>query len=142
MKVNMILRKVCLVVTCVGCCDMTLQFIMGEMNNLISVIAFCLTWLGFIMNVIQWIRPYKDYKIYKEGYDYLKAVHKARYKLYFSGNNEEIDIYSREIERYGTILIRSCERHLVNQDMSKKMCNKIRTIIDETKKLMNTTQSI
>jgi len=145
MKVKKVLRKVWSVLYWIAVCDITLWFIMGK-ADVLCIIAVCITYFGFLMNGIAWlgkiIATYKTHKVYKEGYDYLKAVHRARYKLYFSGNKEEIEVYSKEIERYGKALISIGENRLKDEEMSKKMRSEVQKIIDGTKNLMTTTQSI
>lgn len=114
--------------------------------DVLCIIAVCITYFGFLMNGIVWlvkvIASYKTHKIYKKGYDYLKAVHKARYKLYFSGDKVEIEVYSKEIERYGKMLISIGEKRLKDEKLSKRMRSEVQEIIDGTKKLMTTIQSI
>ena len=145
MKVKKVLRKVWSVLYWIAVCDITLRFIMGK-ADVLCIIAVCITYAGFLLNgilsLINLIITYKAQKVYKEGYDYLKAVHKARYKLYFSGDKEEIEIYSKEIERYGNVLISIGEDRMKKEKLSKKLRNEIQEIIDGTKKLMTTTQSI
>lgn len=145
MKVKKVLRKIWSVLYWIAVCDITLRFIMGK-ADVLCTIAICITYFGFLMNGIAWlfkvITTYKTHKVYKEGYEYLKAVHKARYKLYFSGDKEEIEVYSEEIERYGSTLISIGENRLKDEKMNKRIRNEVQDIIDGTKKLMTTTQSI
>ncbi|MGN1301840.1 MAG: hypothetical protein ACI4U9_04905 [Clostridia bacterium] len=145
MKVKKVLRKVWSVLYWIAVCDITLRFIMGK-ADVMCIIAVCITYAGFLLNgilsLVKIISTYKAHKVYKEGYDYLKAVHKARYKLYFSGDKEEIETYSKEIERYGNILISIGEDRMKDAKLSKKIRKEIQEIIDGTKKLMTTTQSV
>lgn len=79
---------------------------------------------------------FKKYKTVKEGYDYLKAVHNARYKLYFSSDKEKIDVYTQEIQRYGEALLNVGTYYIDNQTFSKKKMQEVQEIIDKTKELM------
>lgn len=143
MKVKKVLRKVLLVLYWIAVCYITLQFIMGE-TNVLCIIAVCLTCLYFLMKFIAWLGRiyiiYNKHTVYKVEYEYLKALHKERYKFYFSEEKEKIEVYSKEIERYGKALIKIGEERLKEKKMNKKMCKEVQEIIDKIKILMQTIQ--
>lgn len=84
----------------------------------------------------------KQYIEYKKGFTYLKGIHTKRYKLYFTGTEDEIKLYSEEIKRYGDTLIRIGEENIKSYNFSKNMSQKIEDIVDETKKLMTSIKPI
>ena len=82
------------------------------------------------------VKAYKLYKFLVKGFEYLQAVHKVRYKLYFTGDKEKIEEYSTEIERCGRIILNVGEYEVSNNLFSKKQVNEIIEILDQTKEII------
>ena len=105
-----ILRKVLFVVINLFCIlYVTANFLRGR-ANVFAIIGMVILYVGwilfFILHIIYRIGGYRLYKQYKENFEYLKNLHKNRYRLYFTEErNEKIEVYSNEIEEEGEYLI-------------------------------------
>ena len=84
------------------------------------------------------IYSYETDKFLSKALIYLKAIHKARYKLYFSEDKDLVEEYSVEIQRQGTAMINLGEDAILSNLLTKKHRNNIEEIIIQTKKLMTT----
>ena len=141
-----ILRKVSLVFSWLWLFYVTIKFVLGTADTFSTVCMFlCYSvWalnliLSIILKIVQKVSDYKLYKTYVNGFNYLKAVHKARYKLYFTGNSEEIETYSEEIERYGATMLNVGESLVSNAKLNRKQSQKVSEILEQTRNLMQTT---
>lgn len=142
MTKNKVLRKVLLVFSWLALFEMTIRFILGKADIftiICLVICYSIWFLNLVLDIILKIQTYKMYKAYEDGFKYLKAVHKARYKLYFTGNKEDIETYSAEIERYGKAMLDVGEYYISNKKLNKRQKKTIQEILNETKRLMTTT---
>ena len=73
-------------------------------------------------------------------FEYLQAIHKERYKLYFTGDNrKKIEEYSAEIEEYGNAILDVCKEIITKNLLSKKHTKSVEKIFNQTKELMSTT---
>lgn len=73
-------------------------------------------------------------------FEYLQAIHKERYKLYFTEDNrKKIEKYSAEIEEYGNAILDVCEEIITKNLLSKKHTKNVEKILNQTKELMSTT---
>lgn len=138
-----VLRKVWVVFSWLYLFYMTVKFLLGKADSFTSVCIF-ICWsiwalnliLSIVLKVMDKVNDYKTYKSLVKGLEYLQAVHKARYKLYFTGNKEEIEEYSTEIERYGRAMLDVGEHTISSNLLSKKHINNVTEILDQTKEMM------
>ena len=123
----------------------TVRFLLGE-RDVTNIICMCICYsiwgldliLSIVTKILHIVGSYKQYKVCKDGLEYLKAVHAARYRLYFTGTKEKVEEYSAKIERLGTVLLNVCEGSISNNQLSKKHTQKVKEILNQTKKLMTT----
>lgn len=94
--------------------------------------------LSVVTKIYHIIGSYEMYIKCKDALEYLKVMHTVRYKLYFMGTKEEVEEYSAEIERCGTILLNICENSISNNLLTKKHIKKVEEILNQTKNLMTT----
>lgn len=119
------------------------KLLLGKADFFTSACVF-LCWSILALNLILIIvlkieikvKVYKLYKFLVKGFEYLQAVHKVRYKLYFTGDKEKIEEYSTEIERCGRIILNVGEYEVSNNVFSKKQLNEVIEILDQTKEIM------
>lgn len=136
-----ILQKVLLVIAWLVLLETTIRFILGKtdlFSNICLIIMYSTWGLNLILAITQKIYQYKNYKAYRKGFEYLSAVYKARYKLYFTGNKEDIETYSNEIKRYGNAMLNVGQYYVENAKMTKKQRQTISEILTETKKMITT----
>lgn len=137
-----ILWKVCLVFFCLYLFYMTAKFLLGKADTFtivgISILSLDLIVL-IIGKIMDKVNEYQTYKSLVEGLEYLQAVHKVRYKLYFIGDKEKIEEYSTEIERYGNAMLNVGKTAISSKLISKKHVKSVEEIINQTEKLMTTT---
>lgn len=140
-----VLRKVWLVFSWLWLFYITVKFLLGKADTFSIVCMFvCYSLLtlnlilSIVLKIVKFIGSYKLYKTYTNGLTYLKAVHKERYKLYFTGSKEKVEEYSAEIERYGTAMLEAGESAISNHLLSQKHTQKVQEILEQTKKLMTT----
>lgn len=138
-----VLRKVWAVIFYLWLFYITLQFLLGKVNIfsmiLISVfyIAIALYLISIIIfKIVKIVDSYQLNKTYKNGLEHLKALHKKRYKLYFTGDKEKVEEYSAEIESYGTTLLESGASAISNNLLNQKYSQKLQEILEQTKNLM------
>ena len=145
MKVKKILEKVWSALYWLILADFTIRFLLGKADIIVIIalgINYTLILFNFVLDLFLKLKQYEAHKIYKDGFEYLKDVHKARYKLYLqAGDKEKIEAYSKEIERYGNILLSIGQERLEDQKLSNKIHKEVNGIVDETKKLMTTIQA-
>lgn len=84
------------------------------------------------------IIQYKSYIKYRREFNYLQAIHKKRYKLYFMENRELLDKYSVEIADHGLALIKAGEECISKQLLNKKQMMAIGDMINQTVSMMTT----
>lgn len=138
-----ILRKVWLVLSWLYLFYITAKFLLGKADTLTTVcmfICYSISVLYFIVLIIsKIIHKVNDCKIYKsleKGLEYLQAVYKERYKLYFTGDKEKIEEYSAEIERYGNAMLNAGESAISNNLLSKKHVTNVKEILNQTKEMI------
>lgn len=140
-----ILRKVLAVFCWADLLFVTVEFALGKIDTFSTVCMFVcyFIWATILINKIRKEAiKYKAYRQYQEGFTYLKAIHKTRYKLYFTGTSKEVEIYSEEIERYGNILLNLGEWYISNNIFGKTRTEKVQEILEKTKELMITVNKI
>ena len=77
------------------------------------------------------------YKQYKENYEYLKNLHKNRYRLYFTEEgNEKIEAYSNEIEEEGEYLIDIGKICIENNILSRRQMANVKEMLEQTERMM------
>ena len=136
-----ILRKVWSVLSWLIIFYVTLKFLFGKSDALSTV---CMIGLALyllliaIQKIVKKFANYKVYKEYEEGFKYLKSIHAARYRLYFTGTRKDVEAYSAEIERYGNAILSIGEDDISNNRLNKKTITKVMKILDQTRKLMST----
>jgi len=138
-----VLRKVLSVISCLTLAHLSIRFLLGDLDTF-STVCLTICYVNVVLNIVVTVcckiiskaMYFKQYKEFKEGYDYLKAVHNARYKLYFSYDKEKIDVYTQEIQSYGESLLSVGNYYIDNKIFSKKKIQKVQEILDKTKELM------
>lgn len=138
-----ILRKVWLVFSWLYLFYMTAKFLLGKTDSFTSVCLF-ICWsiwalnliLHIVSKIMDKVNDYKTYKSLVKGLEYLQAVHKERYKLYFTGDKEKIEEYSTEIEKYGRAMLDVGNCAISSNVLSKKHINNVKEILDQTKEMM------
>lgn len=140
-----ILRKVWYVLSWLCLFYITVKFLLGKANTFSTIyMSICYSILALylilsaIQKIVEKLDNYKAYKAYEKGFEYLKSVHKARYRLYFTGTSQEIEAYSAEIERYGNAMLNVGEDYISNNLLSKKHIKRVKEILDQIPKLMST----
>lgn len=138
-----ILRKVLLISSCSLLFYIAVSFLLGK-EIIIYICIFCFTFALYLILIVvlqihYMITYYKLYKICKDLLEVLKALHRERHKLYFTGTKEQVEEYStliEESEELGTCLMNICEYFISNNLLSKKHAKKIEEILNQTKMLM------
>lgn len=125
---------------------LTVKAVLGKANTLdITVIIICYLFLALALalkislKIVKLLFSYRLCKIYEKNLEYLKYLHKTRYKLYFTGDTERINEYSKKIERYSSIILDNGENALSTELLNKKQARKIQEILNQTRELMTTT---
>ena len=92
---------------------------------------------GFYLHIIYRIGGYRLYKQYKENFEYLKNLHKNRYRLYFTEErNEKIEVYSNEIEEEGEYLIDIGKICIENNILSRRQMANVKEMLEQTERMM------
>ena len=78
----------------------------------------------------------KGYKVFEIWFDYLKNIHRERYKLYFSDDKKKIEIYSAIIECIGDYLLYLGKLLSSEKRLNKKKRIKLEEMMKETERLM------
>ena len=146
MKKKTILRRILLIISwlCVLYNTIIILISNATVFNTVCVFLCYFIWtLCFILSLIEKIKfkitIHNAYEQYENGFAYLKAIHKARYKLYFSEtSSEDIETFSKEIESFGNSMLKIGEDYISSNKFTKKQTQQIKEIISETKKLMTT----
>ena len=84
-----------------------------------------------IQKIVKKLADYKAYKEYENGFKYLKSIHAARYRLYFTGSKEDVEAYSAEIERYGNAMLNVGEDYVSNNILNEKHTKRVKEILDQ-----------
>ncbi len=123
----------------------TIDFFIGKADTVAIVcMIICYSVLtihlisSFILFILVELTKYKEYKKYEDGLEYLKFLHKARYKSNFTGTREDVENYSKEIERYGNAMINLGEHYVERKVFHKNKEKRVKEIINRTKELMAT----
>lgn len=118
-----------------------IQFIgfklLGEQFDII----FCIGIWGvyFIMKIVNKLQERKMVKMLQEEYNYLKVLHKQRYKLCFDTKaKEKVAEYSTDIQELGETMLNFGE-YLKNCKLTKKQRNTVIEITNKTKECMENT---
>lgn len=127
---------------------LTVRWLLLGKIDILTMILLAVAYFYIILKcvtcVLNLILKREDYKLNKECkqlFEQLKIMHKARYKAYFSGNDEEIENLSEGIESTGELLITIGEERLKDGKVSKRIRKELIEMIDTTKRLMTTVQS-
>lgn len=127
---------------------LTVRWLLLGKIDILTMILLAVAYFYIILKcvtcVLNLILKREDYKLNKECkqlFEQLKTMHKARYKAYFSGNDEEIENLSEGIESTGELLITIGEERLKDGKVSKRIRKELIEMIDTTKRLMTTVQS-
>lgn len=127
---------------------LTVRWLLLGKIDILTMILLAVAYFYIILKcvtcVLNLILKREDYKLNKECkqlFEQLKTMHKARYKAYFSGNDEEIENLSEGIESMGELLITIGEERLKDGKVSKRIRKELIEMIDTTKRLMTTVQS-
>lgn len=119
------------------------QFLLGNRNIFIMItvvilcgsLAFCFI-ATIVCKIILLVIDNKNYKILKKQYNWLKAVHYTRYKLYFSSNKEKIELYSQEIQIQGEWLLNTGNYLINNKVYGKRKMSEIQEMVSKTQEMM------
>ncbi len=138
-----VIRKVCLVFGGIYFFHMSVKFVLDKADALEMILmATCDFVLGLYLitsiigKIVNIVNSYNLYKSYRKGLEYLEDLHKTRYKLYFTGSEEKVEEYSKEIESYGTTLLNAGKEAISKNLCNKKYSQKIQEILKQTEKLM------
>lgn len=134
-----VLRKVLSVISWLTLAYLSIRFLIGDLDTF-STVCLIICYVSMALNITVTVcckaMYFKQYKTFLEGYNYLKTVHNARYKLYFSYDKEKIEVYTQEIHRYGESLLSVGNYYIDNKIFGEKKLKRIQEIIDKTKELM------
>lgn len=138
-----VLRKVLSILSWLVLIHLTVGFLLGD-RDIFFMICLGICYGCFMVDIviiiickiILKVMDFKDYKLFKEGYEYLKTVHNTRYKLYFSANKEIVNVYSQEIQRYGNALLNVGSYLIENKILGKKKIKEVQEIVDKIQELM------
>ena len=142
-----ITRKVSWTISLGALFYITIKFLIGKADTFSTICMFvCYSlWAlylipSIVLKITQNIQKYEIYKSLITVFEYFQAIHKERYKLYFTGDNrKKIEEYSAEIEEYGNAILDVCEEIITKNLLSKKHTKNVEKILNQTKKLMSTT---
>lgn len=138
-----VLRKILSVISWLTIAHLSIRFLLGDLDTF-STVCLTIFYVSMVLNIVVTVcckiiskaMYFKQYKTFLEEYNYLKAVHNARYKLYFSSDKEKIEVYTQEIQHYGEALLIAGNYYIDNKIFSKKKMQEVHEIIDKTKELM------
>ena len=117
----------------------TIKFLIGKADTF-STICMFVCYSLWALYLIPNIQKYKVYKSLVNVFESLQAIHKERYKLYFTGDNrKKIEEYSAEIEEYGNAILDVCKEIITKNLLSEKHTKSVEKIFNQTKELMSTT---
>ncbi len=144
MRKKEVLRKVLLAFFSLLLFYTTIKFLLGKadiFSTIFMIVCYSLLALILILSIvfkiIKKVINYKSYKIYEEGFYYLKAIHKIRYKLYFTGTSEDIETYSAKIEHFGNVLLDIGEDYVSNHKLSQNQCDSIKEMLKKIKRMQS-----
>ena len=107
-----IVRKGSLLISFVWLFYITIKFLMGKADTFSTICMFVLYsfWalkliLSIVVKITEKVKEYIRYESLVNAFEYLQAIHKERYKLYFTGDREIVEKYTDEIEFYGNALL-------------------------------------
>jgi len=130
-----VLRKILLVISWLVLAYLSIRFLLGDLDTSYMVLL-TICYVSLFLNIVVTIPIYFKYKTFLDNYNYLKALHKARYKLYFSSDKEKIETYTQEIQHLGEALLSVGNHYIASGIFSEKKTQKVQEIIDKTKELM------
>lgn len=142
-----ITRKVSWTISLGALFYITIKFLIGKADTFSTICMFvCYSlWAlylipSIVLKITQNIQKYEIYKSLITVFEYFQAIHKERYKLYFTEDNrKKIEKYSAEIEEYGNAILDVCEEIITKNLLSKKHTKNVEKILNQTKELMSTT---
>jgi len=133
-------NSVIFVMFATGMLNITVRFLVGKPINLMILylyygISFLNVMLLMVTELIKKISKKKLYKKYTSGFEYLKQINEIRYKMYFIGKKEDVEKYSKEIERYSKTMIEVGGYFLSNYYLNQKSLDEVRKILQLTKEI-------
>ncbi len=142
-----ITRKVSWTISLGALFYITIKFLIGKADTFSTICMFvCYSlWAlylipSIVLKITQNIQKHEIYKSLITVFEYFQAIHKERYKLYFTEDNrKKIEKYSAEIEEYGNAILDVCEEIITKNLLSKKHTKNVEKILNQTKELMSTT---
>lgn len=149
MKLQKILR---ILVNCIGCVLIGKSIgylIMGKnqiIDNVILIIATICLIIYIVLIQIPRMIIYnyvkKAYIAYEDMVEELQNLHDARYKLYYSYDEEKIYEYTKAIEEKGNYILEVGEEWLADELICDEMKEDIRYMMKYTQKLLTQKQPI
>ena len=123
----------------------TIKFICGkaDMMDMIYIslcygILLLIAITKMITKTMIKIAQYRAFKSYKDKLKYLQAIHKMRYKLYFTGTRDEGRVYSEEIKNHGGDFIKAGEEAISLELFNKQKTEQLKEMLNQVKILMTT----
>lgn len=118
------------------------KFLLGRVDTY-SIILLLLCYIALAASEVipiikREVSHYKLYKAFKITLEYMKIIHKKRYKLYFTGSKEEVEKYSEQIQVYGISLLALGKTFILNDLLNKRYSQKMQEMLEEIRILMTT----
>lgn len=138
--------KVCFAYACGYLFYITIRFLIGKADIASTIVMFacylilalCLIFC-IVYKITQKVRQYSAYISLVVSFKYLQSLYKRRYKIYFAGDRKKVEEYSTEIERCGNSILEGCNIAISTNLLSKKHIPNAKEIINQTEKLLTTT---
>lgn len=103
-------------------------------GNLLLVLG--IVWVDSkIINFVEKIEDMYFYRRCKQDFKYVRGLHKLRYQYYFLGDKEKIEEYTRELEKWGNVILKNGEQILKIQGM-KKQHEEVRQMMEKTEEML------
>lgn len=143
MKVKKFLRKVFSVMWLIALVVMTILLILGKIST-DAIFSICFCWVLILLYGALYLLMklyYKnEFEAYKEDFELFKATHVERYRAYLSADRQKVENYTNIIKRMGEMLLSKGKKFLENEYLPEEKRIEIKKIIEETKKMIETTQ--
>jgi len=118
--------------------------VINGVNNPFIIILLCLYGIEIFLGLKKAIsneNKYRNmYRKYLEMFENLKYIHKARYRLYFSGDTEQITKITNDFNECAKEQLELGKMCLENPNFSQQEKEEIQKIIDQTKQLIENIQ--